>query len=69
VLIRKTIAAHAMRESVEKAVEATGGGALLRSAGLERHLRDIQGAQFHPLQEKRQVRFSGRVALGLDPVG
>ena len=25
--------------------------------------------QFHPLQATRQYRFSGRAALGLDPVG
>ena len=68
-LIRKSIAATAMRESVEKAVEATGGGALLRALGLERKLRDIHGAQFHPLPEKRQLRLTGRVALGPDPVG
>ena len=34
---------------------------LFRSMGLERLLRDIHGAQFHPLQAKRQHRFTGRV--------
>jgi len=37
--------------------------------GLERLLRDIHGAQFHPLPAKRQHRFTGRVAFGLDPAG
>jgi hypothetical protein len=46
----------------------TGGGNF-RSMGLERLVRDVHGAQFHPLQAKRQHRFTGRVALGLDPVG
>jgi len=46
-----------------------GGGGLFRSLGLERLLRDIYGVQFHPLQAKRQHRFTGRVALGLDPIG
>ena len=32
-------------------------------------VRDVHGAQFHPLQAKRQHRFAGRAALGLDPVG
>jgi alkylation response protein AidB-like acyl-CoA dehydrogenase len=68
VFVRKTIAAQALRRAVEKALEAVGGGGLFRSMGLERLLRDIHGAQFHPLQEKRQLRFTGRVALGLDPV-
>jgi acyl-CoA dehydrogenase len=65
--IRKTIAADALRRALEKALEAVGGGAFFRSKELERLLRDIQAAQFHPLQEKRQLRFSGRLALGLDP--
>jgi alkylation response protein AidB-like acyl-CoA dehydrogenase len=67
-LIRKTVAANACIQTVEKAFEVVGGGAFFRSVGLERLLRDIHGAQFHPLQEKRQHLFSGRVALGLDPV-
>jgi alkylation response protein AidB-like acyl-CoA dehydrogenase len=67
VLIRKTIATQALIACVEKAVEAVGGAGYLRPNTLERHLRDMHGAQFHPLQAKRQHRFSGRVAFGLDP--
>jgi hypothetical protein len=26
----------------------------------------VQGARFHPLQEKPQLRYTGRVALGWD---
>jgi alkylation response protein AidB-like acyl-CoA dehydrogenase len=69
VLVRKTIAAQSLQEAVEKALETVGGGGFFRSMGLERLLRDIHGAQFHPLQAKRQHRFTGRVALGLDPIG
>ena len=69
VLIRKTIAARALLATVEKALEAVGGSGLLRNLGLERLVRDIHGAQFHPLQPKRQHRFTGRVVLGLDPIG
>jgi len=69
VLIRKTIAAQALLASVEKALEAVGGGGLFRSMGLERLLRDLHAAQFHPLQPKRQHRLTGRVVLGLDPLG
>jgi alkylation response protein AidB-like acyl-CoA dehydrogenase len=50
-------------------MEVVGGGAFFRSLGLERLLRDVHGALFHPLQEKRQHLFTGRLALGLDPVG
>jgi len=65
----KTIAAQAMKTAVEKALEAVGGTGLLRSMGLERLLRDIHGAQFHPPPAKRQHRFTGRVVFGLDRAG
>jgi alkylation response protein AidB-like acyl-CoA dehydrogenase len=67
-LTRKTIAAHAAIETVEKAMEVVGGAGFYRDFGLERLLRDVRGAHFHPLPEKRQVVFTGRVALGLPPV-
>lgn len=67
-LIRKTIVAHASLRTVEKALEATGGSGYFRASSLERILRDVFAAQFHPLPPKKQHLFSGRVALGLDPV-
>lgn len=66
-LVRKTIAARSLILAVEKAMEAAGGGGFFRNAGLERLLRDVHAVQFHPMQEKRQLRFTGRAALGLDP--
>jgi alkylation response protein AidB-like acyl-CoA dehydrogenase len=66
--IRKTIATQSVIGAVEKAAEAVGGSSFLRTSGLERLLRDVHAAQFHPLQAKRQHRFSGRVAFGVDPV-
>jgi alkylation response protein AidB-like acyl-CoA dehydrogenase len=68
IFVRKSIAAESLQLTVEKALEMVGGGGLLRGMGLERLLRDIHAAQFHPLQAKRQHRFTGRLALGLDPV-
>jgi acyl-CoA dehydrogenase len=68
ILIRKTIAANAVMQTVEKALEAVGGAGFFRSLGLERLLRDVHGAQFHPLPEKRQQHFTGRMTLGLEPV-
>jgi alkylation response protein AidB-like acyl-CoA dehydrogenase len=44
------------------------GAGFYRKSGLERLLRDAHAAQFHTLSAKRQHRFSGRVALGLDPI-
>ena len=67
-LVRKTIAAEAVLATVEKSLEAAGGAGFYRKAGLERFLRDAHGAQFHPLAAKPQHRFTGRIALGLDPV-
>jgi alkylation response protein AidB-like acyl-CoA dehydrogenase len=67
--MRKTVATQSLILAVEKAVEAVGGAGIYRSVGLERLVRDIHAAQFHPLQAKRQYRFSGRMALGLDPIG
>lgn len=69
VLVRKTIAAQSLLIAVEKALEVVGGGGIFRSMGLERLVRDIHAAQFHPLQAKRQHRFTGRLALGLEPLG
>jgi alkylation response protein AidB-like acyl-CoA dehydrogenase len=68
IFIRKTIAARAAILTVDKAMEVVGGAAFFRSLGLERLFRDVQGGLYHPLHEKRQQLFTGRLALGLDPV-
>jgi acyl-CoA dehydrogenase len=68
ILMRKTIAAESVIATAEKALEAAGGAGFYRKTGLERLLRDLHGAQFHPLPAKRQHLFTGRVALGLDPI-
>ncbi|WP_409189462.1 acyl-CoA dehydrogenase family protein [Bradyrhizobium sp. RDM4] len=67
-LVRKTIVAEHVLETVEKALEAAGGAGFYRKIALERFLRDAHAAQFHPLSAKRQHRFTGRIALGLDPI-
>ncbi len=67
-LVRKTIVAENVLATVEKALETAGGAGFYRAAGLERFVRDAHGAQFHPLPAKRQCRFTGRLALNLDPI-
>lgn len=67
-LARKTICANHVILTAEKALEATGGAGFFRKLGLERLLRDAHASQFHPLPEKRQQLFSGRLAMGLPPV-
>ena len=65
-MIGRNLAGGASIRTVEKAMEVVGGAAIYRDVGLERLFRDVQGARYHPLQEKRQQRLAGRVALGLD---
>jgi alkylation response protein AidB-like acyl-CoA dehydrogenase len=68
-LSRKTVAADALIECVRIAIETVGGVGYTRSSELERLYRDVHGCLFHPLPRAKQTRFSGRVALGLSPVG
>jgi alkylation response protein AidB-like acyl-CoA dehydrogenase len=69
VLIGRTLAGQAAIRTVAKAMEVVGGASFFRALGLERLFRDVQGARFHPLQEKPQQIYSGRLALGLDVNG
>jgi alkylation response protein AidB-like acyl-CoA dehydrogenase len=64
----KTALAEACIRTATKAMELGGGGAYFRKGGIERMLRDVRAAPYHPLQPKRQHLFSGRIALGLEPV-
>jgi alkylation response protein AidB-like acyl-CoA dehydrogenase len=69
IVIGRTLAGRAVIRATEKAVEVVGGAAFYRALGLERLFRDVQAARFHPLQEKPQAIFTGRLALGLDVNG
>jgi alkylation response protein AidB-like acyl-CoA dehydrogenase len=66
-LTAKAIVAETTQATVRKAIEAVGGAAFFRSAGLERLMRDVTGAQFHPLPARKQQEFVGRAAMGLPP--
>ena len=68
ILVRKTIVANAVLATAEKALEVSGGAGFYRRFKLERLLRDAHAAQFHPLQQKRQHHFTGRLAMSLDPI-
>jgi acyl-CoA dehydrogenase len=68
-ICRRTIFTNAVIRAVEKAMEVSGGPGFYRSSGLERCFRDIQGARYHPIQEKPQTRLTGRILLGLDVDG
>ncbi len=60
---RTLVGRHAIR-TVEKALEVAGGAGFYRAGGLERMFRDVQAARYHPLQERAQLRYTGRLALG-----
>ncbi|WP_417464813.1 acyl-CoA dehydrogenase family protein [Kordiimonas sp.] len=68
ILVRKSICANHVLLACEKALEVSGGAGFFRKNGLERLLRDAHAGQFHPLPEKRQQMFTGRLAAGLSPV-
>ena len=63
----RTLVGLAVLRVAERAMEAAGGAAFYRAAGLERLFRDIQGVQYHRPQERMQVRYSGESALGWEP--
>jgi acyl-CoA dehydrogenase len=67
-LTMKSRVAEHTRKTVEAAMEATGGRGFFRRNGLEQLLRDVRAGHYHPLPVKEQLRFSGRLALGLEPV-
>jgi alkylation response protein AidB-like acyl-CoA dehydrogenase len=64
---RKTIAAEACRQTALKALEVCGGPGYLSDSGIESLLRDVMASHFHPLQEKRQLLFTGSLAMGNEP--
>lgn len=55
----------ACQQTTAKALEVCGGQGYLRPTGIESLLRDVMAAHFHAMQEKRQLLFTGSLALGL----
>ena len=68
-LSRKTVASDALIQTVRLALEVTGGLGYTRSSDIERLYRDVHGCLFHPLPRAKQTHLTGRVALGMSPVG
>ena len=62
-LTRKTKVVQACIKTVTKAMEIVGGQSFFKNHELERLFRDVQASQFHPLQEKAQLLFSGEYLL------
>ena len=68
ILVRKSICATHIIATAMKAMEVAGGSGFFRKNNLERLFRDLQGARYHPLPEKPQQLFTGRVVRGVAPV-
>ena len=68
ILTRKTIAAKSVKATVELASEIVGGAGFFRGHPMERLVRDIRAFHFHPMPERKQIEFCGRLAIGLDPI-
>jgi acyl-CoA dehydrogenase len=67
VMIGRALVGQAALRTAEAAMEVAGGAGFFRSAGIERLFRDVQGARYHALRGAAQQRYTGRLALGLDP--
>ena len=68
ILTRKAIVADAVKDTVELASKLVGGPGFSRGHPMERIVRDVRAMHFHPLPVRRQRVFSGRIALGCEPV-
>lgn len=66
-MTRKTIATDACVATVRTAMDIGGGAAYATWTGIERLFRDVHGALYHPLAAAQQERFTGRLAMGLNP--
>ncbi|UDY34216.1 acyl-CoA dehydrogenase family protein [Dermatobacter hominis] len=67
VMLAKRSITGSVRAAADRMMEAVGGAAYSRRLPLERALRDLWGAPFHPLTGEQTLRIGGAAAMGLDP--
>ncbi|MFT7583410.1 MAG: alkylation response protein AidB-like acyl-CoA dehydrogenase [Myxococcota bacterium] len=67
-LVRKTLCSRAVQATVAGAIEVGGARTFYKAALLERLRRDIQASTYHPLPDRKQQHFTGRVAVGESPI-
>jgi acyl-CoA dehydrogenase len=65
VMAAKREIALAAVEVCQLALEVGGGAAFSRTQPIERYLRDVQAARYHPLDPEESLVHAGKVALGL----
>ncbi len=68
IFVRKALATEAVKDTVELAAEIVGGSGFYRGHPIERMVRDVRASHFHPLPVRAQRNFTGRLALGLEPI-
>jgi alkylation response protein AidB-like acyl-CoA dehydrogenase len=66
VMAAKREVALAGREVCDLALELVGGAGFFRGSVVERCVRDIRAAGYHPLTPEQTLVHGGRLALGLD---
>lgn len=69
IMTLKRVVTEAVLNVGNLALDAAGGSAFYRDAGLERLFRDLQAARYHPFTMLPQQRLAGRLALGLSADG
>ena len=69
IMTLRNLVGRAALDVGSKSLEVAGGAGFYRAGGVEQRFRDLQGARFHPLQDRQQQAFAARVALGLDVDG
>jgi alkylation response protein AidB-like acyl-CoA dehydrogenase len=66
VMTLRSLVGRAAMEVGSKALDVAGGAGFYRTGGVEQRFRDLQGARFHPLQERHQQLLAARFVLGAD---
>jgi alkylation response protein AidB-like acyl-CoA dehydrogenase len=64
VMTLRSLVGRAAMEVGARALDVAGGPGFFRANGVEQRFRDLQGARYHPLQERRQQMFTARFVLG-----
>lgn len=68
VFMGRGLMGEALGKIADLAMDAAGGGAFYRAAGIERLVRDLQAARYHPYTTLPQRRMAGRAALHVEPM-
>src|SRR5262245_34574276 len=58
VLTGRTVAGQSAMRTVDLALEVAGGAGFFRDLGLERLFRDVRGARYHPLRDRKSTRLN-----------